>query len=129
MKRNLPGRLRMAEVTSSSLVGSTLFFFGFAGKTLQSTERPVHLPLPLDDSLTTVGTVLREHVFHCTCGMVSHPGDHVGIGVERDRYGGVSEELLDVLGVHVASEQQRRAGVTQNRESVSVVARLSPGAA
>jgi hypothetical protein len=30
----------MAEVTSSSLVGSTHFFFEFAGKTLMGINRP-----------------------------------------------------------------------------------------
>ena len=45
--------------------------------------------------------------------MVAHPGDHVGIGVERDRHGGVAQEFMDIRGVDVANEQQRRAGVTQ----------------
>jgi hypothetical protein len=31
-------------------------------------------------------------------GVVSHPGNHVGIGVECDRDCGMAEELLDVLG-------------------------------
>ena len=65
-----------------------------------------------DDSLTTIETVLGEHSFHRTRGMASHPRDHVGIGVQRDGHGSVAQEFLDVLGVHVAS-QQRRTGMTQ----------------
>ena len=37
----------------------------------------------------------------------------MGIGVERDRHGGVAQEFVDIFGVHIANEQQRRAGVTQ----------------
>jgi hypothetical protein len=94
----------MAEVTSSSLVGSTLKNHCFAGKTRQYTERPADLPALFDDSLTTVGATLGEYVFHRTRGMVSHPWDHVGIGVQRDRHGGMAQEFLDVLGVYVAAQ-------------------------
>jgi hypothetical protein len=45
--------------------------------------------------------------------VVSHPGDHVGIGVERDRHGGVAQELLDVFGVDVSEQKQRRARVPE----------------
>ena len=70
-------------------------------------------PSRFDDSLTTIETVLGEHAFHRARGMASHPGDHVGIGVQRDGHGSVAQEFLDVLGVHVAGEQQRRAGMTE----------------
>ena len=70
-------------------------------------------PNPFDDNLTTVETALGEHVFHRTRGMASHPGHDVGVGVQRDCCGGVAEEFLDILGVHVAGEQQRRAGMTE----------------
>ena len=54
--------------------------------------------------LTTVEAALGEYVFHDTCGMVSHPRDHVRIGVQRDRHGGVAQEFLDVLGMYVTGQ-------------------------
>ncbi len=95
----------MAEVTSSSLVGSTLFFCRFAGKTRRCSEGPGGVPALLDDSLTTVRATLGgEYVFHRTRGVVAHTGDHVGIGIERDRNGSVTQEFLDVLRVYVAAQ-------------------------
>ena len=67
----------------------------------------------LDDSLTKVGATLGEYVLHRTRGMVSHPWDHVGIGVQRNRHSSMAQEFLDVLWVYIAAQQQRRAGVTQ----------------
>src|SRR5215208_861605 len=103
----------MAEVRGSSPLGSTSFFFRFAGETSKNQEARGRVPALLDDRLTRVGTALGEYVFHRTRVMGSHSGDHVGIDVERDRHGGVAQEFLDVLGVHVAAQQQRRAGVPQ----------------
>ena len=97
-------RPRMAEVTSSSLVGSTPEIHRFAGKTCQGAERLAHLPAPFDDSLTTVGAILGEYVFHRTRGMGSHSWDHVGIGIQRYRHGGMAQKLLDVLGVYVTAQ-------------------------
>jgi hypothetical protein len=78
----------------------------------------------LQPYLTTVGTTPEEHVFQCMRGMVPHPGDHVGIGVQRDLHGSVVEEFLDELGVHVASHQQGRAGMTQARIAPKAAQRI-----
>ena len=44
--------------------------------------------------------------------MISHARDDVAVGVERDGDVGVSEELLDVLGMDIAEEGHGGAGVT-----------------
>ena len=93
----------MAEVRGSSPLGSTLFFYGFAGKTHQGAEGPALLPAPFDDSLTTVEAALREYIFHRTRGKVSHSWDYVGIGIQRDRHSGVAQESLNEPGVCVAA--------------------------
>ncbi len=97
-------RPRMAEVTSSSLVGSTIIFLRFAGKTYQGTERRYTCQPLLDDSLTTVEADLGEYVFHRTCSVIAHTGDHVRIGVQRDRHCGVAQKFLYVLGVYVTAQ-------------------------
>ena len=52
-----------------------------------------------------------------------HALQHVAVGVQRLRYGGVPQELLDVLRMNIAGEQ-RGAGVTQVMESYGRQARL-----
>ncbi len=42
-----------------------------------------------------------------------HDLEYVAVGVERLRYGGVPQEPLDVLGVDVAAQLQRGAGMAQ----------------
>ena len=74
---------------------------------------PLRLSVFLDDSLTKVGATLGEYVLHRTRGMVSHPWDHVGIGVQRNRHSSMAQEFLDVLWVYIAAQQQRRARVAQ----------------
>ena len=54
-----------------------------------------------------------KSVAHGVGESVVHTGEHVGVGVQRLRYGGVAQEFLDILGVDVAVEQQRGAGVTE----------------
>ena len=94
----------MAEVTSSSLVGSISENGGFAGETSRNQEGRERFPTLLDDNLTTAGTALGEYVFHRTRSVVSHTGDHVGIGIQRDRHGGMAQKLLDVLGMYVTAQ-------------------------
>jgi hypothetical protein len=52
-------------------------------------------------------------LFHRCRGPVPHVRQHVGIGVEGDGYGCMSEHLRDDLRVHVAGEKQRCARVPQ----------------
>jgi hypothetical protein len=42
-----------------------------------------------------------------------HPGQDVRVGVQSLRYGGMTQELLHVLGVDVAAQQQRGARVAE----------------
>jgi hypothetical protein len=44
--------------------------------------------------------------------VISHVRDDLAVGVERDDDVGVSEELLDVLGMDIAEEEHSGAGVT-----------------
>jgi hypothetical protein len=44
---------------------------------------------------------LRQRIFHRCCGLISHVGEYVRVGVEGDGYGGVPEHLGDDLGVYV----------------------------
>jgi hypothetical protein len=48
---------------------------------------------------------LRERILHSLRGMFPHAGNDVRIGIEGDRNAGVSEELLDVLRVHVLRQE------------------------
>ena len=50
---------------------------------------------------------------HHVCRLVAHARQHVGIGIQGDGYGGVSEEFLDDLGVHALAEKERGAGVAE----------------
>src|SRR5215210_983616 len=43
---------------------------------------------------------LAEGFVHRSCRRVTHSWEHVAVGVEGDRYGGVTEEFLDDLGVN-----------------------------
>ena len=52
---------------------------------------------------------LIHHVRH----LISHARQHVGVGVKGDGYGGVTEELLDDLGMHALTKKQRGARVTE----------------
>jgi hypothetical protein len=70
-------------------------------------------------SLTTVGAALGEYVLHRTHGMVAHPGDHVGIGVERDRHGSVAQEFLDFK-----ANRRRFTSPQQNRDTAHDYKRL-----
>ena len=47
-----------------------------------------------------------------------HAGQDVGVGVEGEGDAGVSEELLDVLGVDISGEKQGGAGVPEVVEPV-----------
>ncbi len=50
---------------------------------------------------------------HYVCRLISHARQHMGVGVQGDRYGGVSEEFLDDLGMHALAEKERGARVTE----------------
>ncbi len=54
---------------------------------------------------------LSQHIRDRFGGLSAHARQHVGAGVEGDRYAGVPQEFLDELGVDVLREQERRAGV------------------
>jgi hypothetical protein len=56
---------------------------------------------------------LPEGFPHRVGGLSAHAGQHVGVGVEGDHDGGVSQKLLHELQMGVLLEQQRRAGVAQ----------------
>ena len=88
------GSTRMAEVRGSSPFGSTL-----GNRSNTRNDRQTSQPC-----LTTVGATLGEYVLHRTRGMVSHPWNHVGTGVQCDRHGGVAQQFLDVLGVYITAQ-------------------------
>jgi hypothetical protein len=67
--------------------------------------------------LTTVDAALGKHAFHRTRSVIAHSGAHVRIGIQHYRHGGVAQESLDVLGMHVGSQQWRRAGAAQAVEA------------
>ena len=56
---------------------------------------------------------LPQGFVHRIADAAVHALEDVAVGVQRLRYGGVPQELLDVLGVDVAGEQQRGAGVPE----------------
>jgi hypothetical protein len=94
----------MAEVTSSSLVGSTAKTCVSKRET-RDTEKGRNLLLALcqlPDSYPAARQ-LSEGVPHRAGGLVAHRGQVVGVGVEGHGYGGVSEELLHDLGVDAAA--------------------------
>jgi hypothetical protein len=51
-----------------------------------------------------------QRIFHGH-GVISHPWQHVRIGVQGDRDGGVSQKLLHKLGINTFREEHRGAGV------------------
>ncbi len=50
---------------------------------------------------------------HGVGGRISHPGHDVRVGVQRCRYGDVTQKLLDELRADAKRQEQRRAGVQQ----------------
>ena len=52
-------------------------------------------------------------------GLVSHTGQQVAVSVQRYRYGGVDQELLDEFRVRVLGEEQRAAGCLMRWPRVS----------
>jgi hypothetical protein len=72
-------RPRMAEVTSSSLVGSTYFFLDLQVKRREQKWVPVFTRDPL---LQPYCNPLTQRFFEGAGGTVLHVGEHVRVGVE-----------------------------------------------
>ena len=69
------------------------------------------LPGLFYSSFTVVLGTLAYGGVHRVADPAVHAFEHVAVGVQRLRYGSVSQEFLNVLGVDVAVEQQGGAGV------------------
>jgi hypothetical protein len=54
-----------------------------------------------------------QRVVHRVREPAAHALDYVGVGVQRDAYAGMAQQLLDVLGVLACHKQNRGAGVPE----------------
>src|SRR5215210_7283702 len=61
--------------------------------------------------LSTKRDRLAQGLIHPVGSIAAHRGHPVGVAVKGKLYGGVTGEVLDVLRVHAAGEQDREAGV------------------
>ena len=69
------------------------------------------LPGPFYCNRTATG--LGENTFHGSSRGVSQSREHVTVGIQGDRDGGMTEKLLDDLGVYSRREERRGAGMTE----------------
>ncbi len=69
-------------------------------RALHDPHRQARQPLPPRAS--------AQGVAYRVGGLAAHAGQHVGVDVEGYGYGGVSEQLLNELGVNVLLEEERR---------------------
>lgn len=76
---------------------------------------PILMPGAVYCNRTATRSRLRsgEHFLKSLRGLFLHVGEEVGVDVEGDRHGGVSEHLRDYFRVDVSGEEKRGAGVTE----------------
>jgi hypothetical protein len=77
----------------------------------RQANRPRGYPRP--DLLQPYCNPLRKYVLHGSGGLICHARQHVGVGVQSDRYGGVAQEFLHEFGVHASTEQEGGARVIE----------------
>ena len=77
----------------------------------RQVNRPRGYPRP--DLLQPYCNPLRKYVLHGSGGLICHARQHVGVGVQSDRYGGVAQGFLHEFGVHASTEQEGGARVPE----------------
>ena len=63
--------------------------------------------------------LLPQHLLHCQSRLAPKARYHVGVGVEGRRDIGMSQKLLDELGMHPLGEKEARTGVPEIMEGDS----------